>query len=76
MKAVKNPSTEKTKTELKIGDVIVAKQGKRKYTITEIDAGVGGKHDPYLKLKTANGETLGHDTYFDSVSATYTVLNA
>ena len=59
--------------ELKVGDVIVAKQGGRRYEVVEVCSGMGGPRYPYLVLKQSDGEKAEHDTAFDSLSATYTV---
>jgi hypothetical protein len=62
--------SEKKKKELRVGDVITAKQGGQKYLITQIAAGMAG---PYLVLRDEDGNKAEHDTSWDSLSATYTV---
>lgn len=63
---------EKKRTELSVGDIIVAKKGGKRYEVTAINAGMKGRMFPYLTLK-CDGEKAEHDTGWDSYSATYTV---
>ncbi len=64
---------EKKACELAIGDVIIAKQGGKRFEIVKMQAGAIGNGLPYLTLKNESGKENEHDTSFDSRSATYTV---
>lgn len=58
--------------ELKVGDVIVAKGGRKaRYLVVHVMPGLGA--GPYLTLKDGVGGTVEHETGFDSRDATYTV---
>lgn len=66
-------SVEKTREQLRIGQILVAKQGGKRYEIVGIMPGLNGKHFPYLSLRGEDGKSVEHDTGWDSYSATYTV---
>lgn len=62
------------RTELKMGDVIKAKgESRGLYKIVEIRAGISGRAFPFLVLER-DRKIVNHDTAWDSLSATYTVV--
>lgn len=65
---------EKKARDLKVGDLIIAKQGGKRYAVVGVDvSGLGGPNAPYLTLSREGGVLVGHDTAFDSRMATYAV---
>ncbi len=66
-------TVEKVSKQLKVGDIIVAKQGGKEYKITKIGIGLDSHH-PYLHLEH-EGKLVESDTSWDKYNATYTVKN-
>lgn len=61
--------------DLKVGDTLVSKADPRRtFRVDKIDTGVNGHRWPYLVMRDRDGNLVEHDTSFDSLSATYTVM--